>query len=90
MERVGKITISYTYTHGSIDAKHAEKHEEKMETSQYVTGDAEIDRIFDKKFIDKVRASNPTSYGSKQNATQPSEEEEEEEEAESDFEWLRE
>lgn len=55
--RMGKILVNYTYTYGSIDAKHAEKHEEKMEASQEVTGDAHIDKIFSPDFIARVTNS---------------------------------
>ncbi len=56
------MTVSFTYTHGSVDATHAKKHKQKMEASQEVTGDATINSIFDKEFIRKVGAS---LYGNK-------------------------
>lgn len=76
---MGEIIISFSYTHGSVDAKHAEKHDEKMKASQEVTGDSKIDNIFDEAFIAKVTSSSPhTTAPRVRQAKQVREEEEQE------------
>jgi hypothetical protein len=79
-----------------VDAKHAEKHELKMDVSQEVTGDFEIDKIFSKEFISKVSTSysysgekNPSDFSASQDSQEPNDEELPlPSEEESDFSWM--